>query len=103
MIKLFNKIGIKVWEMLESQMKYDLRDSEENKRFRGSVITIVKILGILSPLILSINGMQDLRRFFSKLLSMCNKKMLKAFGDGDDQIMSFDKNKKMKLILYNQK
>lgn len=66
------------------------------------MISIVKILGILSPLILSINGKADLKRFFTKLMSICSRKVIRAF----EQIEGRGINKAihvMKIIMYNQK
>jgi hypothetical protein len=77
---LFNYVGNTMWNMLEQQTKYQPTPEEREKnRFYSSVISIVKILGILSPLILSINGKNDLKRFFSKLLLICNRKLIKSF------------------------
>lgn len=79
MIELFNYIGNSMWGMLETQMKYDPGKQEEKNRYIGSIMSIIKIMGTLSSLILKINGKQDLQRFFSKLLFICNRKLIRSF------------------------
>lgn len=67
-IDLFDCIGNTMWKMLETRTGITGGGGEEKKGQTGNVISIVKILGILSPLILRINGMVDLKKFFNKLL-----------------------------------
>ena len=66
------------------------------------MISIVKILGILSPLILSINGKADLKKFFIKLLGICGRKVMRAFEEVEGLGMT-RKIHVMKYILYSQK
>ena len=101
-IELFHKIGRRTWKILQQQTYYDSKKPEQKNKYSGSVISIVKILGILSPLILSINGKADLKRFFIKLLQICGRKALRAFQSLDSGGMA-NKVHVMKYILYNQK
>ena len=101
---MFHFLGNEVWGMLQKQTTYDPNaPPEEKNRFAGSVIFIVKVLGIMSPLILAINGKADLKKFFSKLLSICGRKVIRAFEEVDGSFVANKKVMMMKIVLYNQK
>lgn len=105
---IFNFMGNSMWGILKTHSVYDENGkgkNEEKNRFYGRVISIVKILGILSPLILTINGKRDLKKFFSELLKICNRKVVRAFEETEveQQVQAMTRITKIKLILYSQK
>ena len=101
MLGLFNFIGNTMRDIL------DIQTGREDKasRYAGTVVSTVKILASMSPLILAINGHRDLNKFFLRLLNICGRKVVRAFENYENQTQSSSANhyQTMKLILYNQK
>ena len=73
---LYQAIIEKSWNMLNTTADYQIKGNEgPREKYKYNIVTILRVLGTISPLIRLFQTSTDLQKFFSTILTKCSKKI----------------------------
>jgi hypothetical protein len=99
--KLFDYVMGKVLNDLQMHVDKEKRLEEDYSK-NLNLLTIIRILAILSPLYLQFEGKKNYKGLFNYLIKKCSKRILKDYNISSLQGASA-KGAEIKYLLYSQK